>query len=127
MFSAAHRANLSNTTAYDRGLDDLTVEQHNSQSLTPVAAALPPSAHDDSDDSDSDSSYSKTEPVRDPNGKILIATRLASDYHAARCYNYRNEKRTLADPTFTYTPREIIVAPAPRKRNRKRTRKNTTT
>jgi hypothetical protein len=128
-----HRCAPPEQLPYNRSID-LTVEPHHSESVNPTVAAIS-NQTPDSDTSDSESSYSEAEQARAPNGKILIASRLASWNHGVRCENKRQAKRQLADPTYTYTPRELIVAPLPRKRirtsrkqtARKSTRTNTPT
>ena len=78
----------------------------------------------DSDYYDSESSYETVIHPTDDRGNVLSTYRLTSYNVAAKNWNYKQEKLKLADPTYTYTPREIKVAPVPRKRPPKRRRPN---
>ena len=104
----------------------------NPQTVSTAAAAVPQPdttatktlEASDSDYYESESSYETVVHPTDDRGNVLSTYRLTSYNVAAKNWNYKQERLKLADPTHTYTPREIKVAPIPRKRPPKCRRPN---
>jgi hypothetical protein len=118
LFACAHRINQHQHKPPEQ-VNHADINRRYSASLVPPIAALTTAAPTENS-SDSESSYSEAEPARNPTtGVILSASRLASHNVAVRQRNYKNAQRATEDPTYTYTPEEIVVKPAPRKRTRR--------